>query len=1064
MRRTLVGMNSRLASLLMPALSILFGASLSYASAESGLTYHGRILKPDGTPLEGEIKFLIQIRSPSDQGDCLLYEETQVTKVNKGVFSLTLGKADFRSDNLTHSFEDVFRSNVTLTGLTCSGNAAQTTYKAASTHGRQLKVSFFDVETGWEELPPTSVNFVPLAIESQTVGGFSPKHLLRVVENGEPKEIDPLTETQYNNLIDLINGIIGGGGGGGSGTVTNVTALSPLLVTDGSTTPQISIPKASATQDGYLSKEDWQAFSAKQPAGNYITALTGDVTAVGPGSAVATLTDGAVKTSKIEDKAVTLEKIQDIAAGSLLGRSSGGSGAVEVISIGSGLSLSGGVLSATGSGGSGGVASVSSANSYIQVQGTATDPVLQLNVGTTAGTVAAGDDSRITGALQRSGGTMSGLLDMGGHDILNAGNIVLSDSKHLKLGSFAADPDTSGWGANEKGRTWFNTTENQIKYWDGSSIQVLTAANGTVTAVTADPPLVSSGGVSPTISIPQADGATNGYLSSSDWSEFKSKLGAVTDEASLAQGKVWIGDGSGKAQEQSLTGDVQLLSNGQATVQGLQGKSIIGAANAAGQVLRYDGTNAWVPGFLSLTDIRSVNSPYNPVFPGTSCSASQTLTWSSLTDTFTCTDITLDASRITTGTLDIARIPVGTGAGTVAAGNDSRFPSSACGSGNLMRWDGNTWVCEPVQAGGGASWISETVSSGNLAITPADNNKFYRANGDVIFDLPEASAAGSGFQVSFVNVGSGGVLIQPTGSDRINEERAVSLVSKHAVLTLMSDGTHWITVNYSGNVAFGCTADKQVITFTGNVQNIQVPPGCYTMTVKAWGGGGGGGQTDGAAGGPGGGGAFASSTLDVMPFETLQAYVGGGGKRGTKAANSPGGAGGFNGGANGGNSGPSGGSGSGGGGGGFSAIMRGSNILIAAGGGGGGGGGGKYNTAGAGGGGGMDGGAASGVPGGVAGASPTTSGLPGMSRTSGDGGGAGGGGGGVKGGGGGSAPTSGDYGAAGGGGGTSLGDIVQNGSGTTPGNASDPDRNGAGNGGAIGGDGANGIIVITWGS
>src|SRR5262249_5522586 len=32
------------------------------------------------------------------------------------------------------------------------------------------------------------------------------------------------------------------------------------------------------------------------------------------------------------------------------------------------------------------------------------------NTGTTAGTLAAGDDGRITGALQRSGGTMSGLL------------------------------------------------------------------------------------------------------------------------------------------------------------------------------------------------------------------------------------------------------------------------------------------------------------------------------------------------------------------------------------------------------------------------------------------------------------------------------------------------------------------------------------------------------------------------------------------------------------------------------------------------------------------------------
>lgn len=44
-----------------------------------------------------------------------------------------------------------------------------------------------------------------------------------------------------------------------------------------------------ATHNGYLSSTDWVAFNAKQTAGNYITALTGDATASGPGSVVLTL-------------------------------------------------------------------------------------------------------------------------------------------------------------------------------------------------------------------------------------------------------------------------------------------------------------------------------------------------------------------------------------------------------------------------------------------------------------------------------------------------------------------------------------------------------------------------------------------------------------------------------------------------------------------------------------------------------------------------------------------------------------------------------------------------------
>lgn len=46
---------------------------------------------------------------------------------------------------------------------------------------------------------------------------------------------------------------------------------------------------ADTTHNGYLSSTDWNTFNSKQAAGNYITALTGDVTATGPGSVAATL-------------------------------------------------------------------------------------------------------------------------------------------------------------------------------------------------------------------------------------------------------------------------------------------------------------------------------------------------------------------------------------------------------------------------------------------------------------------------------------------------------------------------------------------------------------------------------------------------------------------------------------------------------------------------------------------------------------------------------------------------------------------------------------------------------
>jgi putative lipoic acid-binding regulatory protein len=133
---------------------------------------------------------------------------------------------------------------------------------------------------------------------------------------------DTLTFTSSDNSVtitgnstsDTINFQVASSGG----TVTSVTASSPLA-SSGGTTPNISITGSSLTenissvltitggsfsqldattiqvqqgsgsQSGYISNTDWNLFNNKQPAGSYITALTGDITATGPGSVSATL-------------------------------------------------------------------------------------------------------------------------------------------------------------------------------------------------------------------------------------------------------------------------------------------------------------------------------------------------------------------------------------------------------------------------------------------------------------------------------------------------------------------------------------------------------------------------------------------------------------------------------------------------------------------------------------------------------------------------------------------------------------------------------------------------------
>ena len=112
--------------------------------------------------------------------------------------------------------------------------------------------------------------------------------------------------------ITTLNGL-----GAVSQTFANGTSgTAPAFASSGST-HTLNIPMASTNSvtAGLLSKIDYDSFAAKQPAGSYVTTMTGDVTssAFTAGSVTATITANAVTTGKIANLAVTDAKINDIA-------------------------------------------------------------------------------------------------------------------------------------------------------------------------------------------------------------------------------------------------------------------------------------------------------------------------------------------------------------------------------------------------------------------------------------------------------------------------------------------------------------------------------------------------------------------------------------------------------------------------------------------------------------------------------------------------------------------------------------------------------------------------------
>ncbi|MCX6106378.1 MAG: hypothetical protein NTY08_11180, partial [Proteobacteria bacterium] len=425
-----------------------------------------------------------------------------------------------------------------------------------------------------------------------------------------------------------------------TGSVTNVTGTAPISVATGTSTPVISMAQANGSTNGYLSSADWTTFNSKQVAGNYITALTGDVSAAGPGSSAATLAAIAIAGTSTK---VSYDVKGRVTSGTSLE-------AADLPSHSAALITSGTLAVANGGTGAN-LATTGGAGQYLK-QTTSGGSV-------TVGTIAASDITSSLGytPLNRAGDTMTGALNLSANDLSNSGNILMAASKTLALSTNASDP--SGLGSSDVGKTWFNSTTNQIKYWNGSAAIALGAAgsglsnlNGqtgttqtfAVPGTSGTAPTWSSASNAHTLNIPMASTAsvTAGLLSNADYATFNGKVSAV------AQG----------------TGIAVATSSGTATVS-------LGSTGTAG------------------TYSKVTTDAYGRVTSGATLSAS---------------DIPpLSAAVITSGTLTVAN--GGTGATTLAVNNvilgngTSAVQVVAPGtSGNVLTSNGTTWTSTALPA------------------------------------------------------------------------------------------------------------------------------------------------------------------------------------------------------------------------------------------------------------------------------------------------------------------------------------------------------------------------------
>jgi hypothetical protein len=157
-------------------------------------------------------------------------------------------------------------------------------------------------------------------------------------------EVDGSTTNEIQNLSLSGQSLSISGGTGATLPVVGATAADFDLASGVLSLDYTNAQKATGTVPGFLTAADWTIFNGKQAAGNYITALTGDVTASGPGSVAATIGTGVVGPTQLASTAVaagsytsadiTVDadgRITSAANGS--GGGGGGSGTVTSVSV-----------------------------------------------------------------------------------------------------------------------------------------------------------------------------------------------------------------------------------------------------------------------------------------------------------------------------------------------------------------------------------------------------------------------------------------------------------------------------------------------------------------------------------------------------------------------------------------------------------------------------------------------------------------------------------------------------------------------------------------------------------
>jgi len=305
---------------------------------------------------------------------------------------------------------------------------------------------------------------------------------------------------------------------------------------------------------------------------------------------------------------------------------------------------------------------------------------------------------------------------------------------------------------------------------------------GTVTSVTGTSPIVSSGGNTPAISIPQATSSVNGYLSSTDWSTFNNK-----------------GNGTVTSVAQSFTGGLISVSGSPITSSGTLALTVAGTS---GGIPYFSSASTWASsGVLTANGLVIGN--------GAGAAPSTTTTGTGVLTAIGNAVNTASGLVTQSGTLTNSSLLIGNG-------SSAGISSTTTGTGVVTALGVNTGSSGAFVVNGGALGTPSSGTVTNLTGTASIN-----INGTVGATTPSTGAFTT-LSASGVATFSAGSAAAPAITTSGDTNNGIFFPAAD-VTAITTAGSERLRIDSSGNVGIGTSSPSTYGKFAVQTQTSNAP-------------------------------------------------------------------------------------------------------------------------------------------------------------------------------------------------------------------------------------------------